>query len=182
MKRLIVLMVAAVLVLGIACAAAADGEVFTTPYFSMKLPEGWEVDYESKERKEGEECLGFFGGPEEIGLICGAYLIYYENLRDIALWNADEEELQAYTEAILEDYKDNNPELIGIVMAGKIPFVVIKGTDEDGDFVYADTMTNGNAIEFMFYVTDYDGEKQYPITDEYIEQIRTVLTGFEPAA
>ena len=39
----------------------------------------------------------------------------------------------------------------------------------------------GYAIEFEFYVTDDDGEKQLPITDQDIEQIKTILATFRPA-
>ena len=34
----------------------------------------------------------------------------------------------------------------------------------------------------MAYVTDSEGEKYYPLTDEYIEQFKTILTSFKPVA
>ena len=115
-------------------------------------------------------------------LIGGAYLVYYEQLKDIALWNSSEEELKEYTEALLDEFADNNPELIGTVMAGRIPLVLIKGADADGEFLYADTMTNGYAVEFEFFVTDAEGEKQLPLTERHIEQVKTLLATFQPAA
>lgn len=182
MKRLWSILTALVLILSAGGAAAAEGVTFSTSYFTMQLPEGWIIETEDleSESEEGEECLGFFGEPSDIGLVGGAYLDYYEDLKDIALWSSSEEELKDYTDALLEDYAEDNPELVGIVMADKIPLVVIKGTDEESEYLYADTMTNGYAIEFMFYVMDMDGENYYPLTDAYIEQVKTILATFQP--
>ena len=138
MKRFFVLMTAAVLFLSVACAAAA--ETFSTSYFSLDLPDGWEIDTTDLEKKENEESLGFFAGKMgDVILLGGAYLVYYEDLKDISLWNS-------------------------------------------GEFVYADTVTNGYSIQFEFYATDSEGEKELPITEEHIEQIKTILASFKPAA
>ena len=182
MKRFYSLLAAVMMILLVICNAAAEGVPFSTAYFTLQLPEGWIIDTEDLKSEEGEQCLGYFGGPEDICIMAGAYLVYYENLKDIKLWESDEDELKDYTDAILEDFQDSHPELIGIVKAGKIPLVVIKGTDEEGEFIYADTMTNGYSIQIEFYVTDEEGEKMYPITDAHIEQIREILATFQPAA
>ena len=180
MKRFFILMTAAVLFLSIACAAAA--ETFSTNYFSLELPEDWEIDTTDLEKKEGEESLGFFGGKVGDGLLLGgAYLVYYEDLKDFALWNSSEEELKEYTDILLEEFADANPEMIGTVTVGKIPLVLIRGADKDGEFVYADTVTNGYSIQFEFYAMDSDGEKDLPLTDEHIKQIETILASFKPA-
>jgi hypothetical protein len=115
-------------------------------------------------------------------LLGGAYLVYYEDLKDISLWNSGEEELKEYADVLLEEFADSKPELIGTVTAGKIPLVLIRGADKDGEFVYADTVTNGYSIQFEFYATDSEGEKELPITEEHIEQIKTILASFKPAA
>lgn len=183
MKKLLAVIIASALILSIV-SAMADPVTFTTKYFTMELPEGWEIDTESlkNESEENAEALGAFAAPDEIGLVAVAYLIYYENLKNLALWSSDANELQAYADAIMEEYADDNPVWLGTVSAGSIPFVLIKGTDEDGEYLYADTITNGYAIEFMAYVTDSEGEKYYPLTDEYIEQFKTILTSFKPVA
>ena len=95
MKRFLMLITAMTLFLTAACTATADGVTFKTAYFTMQMPEGWEIDTDDLEKKEGEETLGFFGVelPEGM-LIGGAYLVYYEQLKDIALWNSSEEELK----------------------------------------------------------------------------------------
>ena len=181
MKRLISLLAAAVLLLTAAC-AAADGVKFSTTYFTMELQEGWEIDTEDLEKEEGEESLGLFGESSDIGLGGAACLVYYEELKDFALWNASEDEVKAYADTLLEEFEDKKPELIGIINAGQIPLVLVRCTDEDGDFLYADTITNGYAIEFEFFVSDAEGETLYPITDAHIEQVKTILATFQPAA
>jgi hypothetical protein len=182
MKRLVSLLAAVILVLSAISFAAADGVAFTTQYFTLQLPEKWIIDTENLESEEGEQCLGYFGGPENVALTAGVYLVYYEDFKNVALWSSNEEELKDYTDALMEDFRDSKPELIGIVKAGKIPLVVLKCVDADGEFIYADTMTNGYAIEFEFYVTDEDGKKSYPITEEHIEQVKNILATFQPAA
>ena len=64
--------------------------------------------------------------------------------------------------------------------AGKIPFVLIRCEDEESEYIYADTVTNGYSIQFEAFMAD--GENFHPLTDEAIEQFRTILTTFKPAA
>ena len=174
MKRSFLFLVTAVLFLT-AAFASADGVTFSTAYFTLELPDNWETDMGDLKKEDNTEELGFFGGETAGGLLAGgAYLVYYENLNSA-------EELKDYEDALLEDFEKNNPRLVDTVMAGQIPLVIIRGNDDEGEFVYADTITNGYAIEFEFYVTDDDGEKQLPITDQDIEQIKTILATFRPA-
>lgn len=182
MKRLVSFILVVALVLSAVCAAAAEGVTFTTEYFTLQLPDNWVVETEDLESSEEEECLGLFAEDVSVGLVGGAYLVFYEDLKEVSLWSLSEEELQVYAESVLDDYADCNPELIGIVMAGRIPLVLIKGADETGDFLYADTMTNGYAIEFNFFVIDDESGDFLPIGEEEIEQVKTILATFQPAA
>ncbi len=202
MKRFLTMITAAILLLTAVCTAMADGVTFSTKYFTLQLPDGWETetDLESTEEDEEEdpddalvlemdqeseqaqETLGFFGEPSDEGLVAAAYLVYYKEMKDVKLWDASEEELKEYTDGLLKDLEDVKPELIGVVKADKVPLVLIKGSDEDGEFLYADTVTNGYAIEFEFYISDAEGEKQLPFTDTQIEQVKTILATFKPAA
>lgn len=180
MKRILTAVIALVIMLG-AAAAHADDEVLTTKYFTLLLPSGWLIEKDAEtDQEEGIESLALFAAPDDIGIVAAAYLIYYEDLKHLSLWSSDAEELQNYIDAVMEDFADDKPEYIGTVMAGSIPFVLIKGTDEDGDFLYADTITNGYAIEFMAYVTDPEGENNYPFTEGYIEQFKSILASFTP--
>ena len=180
MKRSVCLLLALLLALSNVFCAAAEGFVFKTSYYTLTLPDGWIIDTDDLESDDASEDLGYFYAPETIGLVVAAYLEYYEDLKDLSLWSLDSKELQDYTETVLEELEDYSPELVGTVMAGAIPFILVKGTDEDGDFLYADTMTNGYAIVFEAYLTDTDGEVMYPMTENELEQFKSILTTFLP--
>lgn len=182
MKRLLCLFITLVLSLPLVCCAMAEEKTFTTPYFTLTLPDGWIIDQENLKEgsEEGMEYLGLFYTPEEIGLEVTAYLVYYNHLKNMALWSADKDELKDYVNVVLEDFKEDHPVHLDTVMAGSIPFVLIKCTDKDGDYLYADTITNGYAIEFLAYVTDAEEKYQFPITDDYVEQFKNILSTFMP--
>ena len=180
MKKITALVLAMLLTLCLVSGALAD--TFTTKYFTLELPEGWEIDTDDleEESEEGMEALGFFAGPEDVALMAGAYLVYYEELKDLSLWEASEEDLREYAEIIIDELQDDNAEYIGTVTAGKIPFVLIRCEDEENEYIYADTVTNGYSIQFEAFMVDE--ENFHPLTDEAIEQFRTILTTFKPAA
>ena len=180
MKKITALFLAMLLTLSLAGGAFAAGETFTTRYFTLELPEGWIIDTEDleDESEEGLEVLGYFGGPEETALEAAALLVYYDELKDFSSWSASEEEIEEYKEILMEEYEEDDPEFLGTLMAGSIPFILIRCTDEDGDYLYADTVTNGNSIQFEAYLTD--GENFFPMTDETIEQFKTILATFKP--
>ena len=182
MKRFVGLLLALLLSLSLVAGAAA--ETFSTAYFTLTLPDGWtaETDDLGEDAEEGVEFLGYFYAPGSVGLMVEAYLVYYEELKNLALWNASESDLSDYVDAILADFADDNPVYLGTVKVGGIPFVLIKGTDEDGEYLYTDTITNGYAIELMAYVSDEDGESLYPILDEHLEQFKNILSTFQPVA
>ena len=181
MKRLISLILALALALSVVSTAFAAGSTFTTAYFSRELPDGWEYDTDKEgiEEAEGEEYLGLFGSTEDVGLIAMAYMAYYEELKDMSLWNSSDAEIKEYADWILELFEDDDPVLLDTVMAGSIPFVMFKASDEFGDYLYAETVTNGYVIEFEVYIADFDGNV-FPMKDADIEQFKTILTTFKP--
>ncbi len=185
MKRTISLIFALVLALSAVCCAASAEETFKTPYFTLTMPSGWLIDTSEAEaavNKDGEQFLGLFGDSAAIGLVVEADLVVYDELKDVSLWNYSEAELKDYADSVMEEFEGENPEYLGVVKAGNIPFVLIKATDEDGDYLYADTMTNGCAIMLCAYVTDEEAETMYPITKEHIEQFKSILTTFQPVS
>lgn len=181
MKRLTGIVAALVLLLCAVCAAAESGEVFRTDYFTLQLPAGWVTDYEDLETDDEMKDLGFFGEDKDVGLVAGAYLVYYEDLKDLSLWGADEDTLQDYIDSILDEFKDDQPVYLGTVMAGNIPLVLIRAADGDGEYLYADTITNGYAIQIQAYIADdSDDSRTLPLDDESIELFKTVLATFQP--
>ena len=180
-KKLIAAGLCLAMILGMTAALAGEEVIFTTEHFTMTLPEGWVIDLDDLEEEGNAKDLGYFGDPDDGGLVVAAELVYYEDLKNVALWSSDAEELEAYVEAVLEDYADDNPEWIGNVMAGSIPFVLIRGTDENGEYLYADTMTNGYAVVFIAYRPDMNGDQMYPLREQDIELFQNILKTFKPA-
>ena len=182
MKKLTAIVLSLLLTLSIV-SAMAGGVTFTTKYFTLELPEGWETDTSDLQSEENLEDLGLlYCSTEDKILAVEAFMTYYEDLKDLKLWEADDDTLKEYAGLILEDFSEDNPVFLDIVKAGSIPFVLVKATDEDGDYLYADTITNGYAIVFMAYAMGADGETVIPLTDEYIEEFKTILNTFKPAA
>lgn len=178
MKRLMSVLLISILAVLAVSSAFADQQLKTS-YYTMMLPDDWDI--EAVNEKDGEaEILAYFAEPDDIGIVVEAGIIYYEDWKDFSLWNADKSEVQEYVDTIMEDFQDDEPEFLDIVNAGSIPFVLIRAKDSDGDYLYADTMSNGYAVIFMVYVTD--GDIVYPITDKHIEQIKNILATFQPAA
>ncbi len=180
MKKILALMAATLLVLFVICSAMADGVTFTTEYFTLELPEDWIIYTDGLEvdKEEGYEELGFFYPPDEKGIIVGAAKVYYEELNDLSLWNASEEKFEEYKEMILDEYADEKPEYIETFMVDRLPFILFRCTDEDGTYLYADTIANGHSFQFTVYEADEDSI--YPVTDEDIALFKTILATFKP--
>ena len=183
MKKLMLALLIIVLTIGCGCAYMADDITFTTPYFTLTLPGDWEIEPGSEYKSEYFEAedLGFFYSPDDIGLAIEAWMYYFEDIKDFSLWNADEEQLQAYADETMELFEDEDAEYLGIVMADRIPFVLIRSVDEDGEYLYAETVTNGYTITFYGYVMDYN-DNTYPFTVDHIEQFKQILSTLRPIA
>ncbi len=183
MKRSLILAVALMAALSAVCFAAAAEKSFRTEYFTLNLPDRWDSNMEDVgEIEDDAEYLGYFYEEKDIGLVVAAYIVYYENFKDTSLWNATKAEMQDYIDNLLYEYEDDDPEYLGTVKAGNIPFVLFSAADEDGDYLHAETMTNGHAIVFQAYAVGEDGETQYPMTEKYIEQFKSILTTFLPVS
>lgn len=182
MKKLLAIVLSLLLTLSIV-SAMAGGVTFTTKYFTMELPEGWEIDTSDPQHDEKEhiEDLGIFYKTEGTGLSVEACVQYVEDMKSIALWNSNADELKEYAEDIMEVFEEDHPVYLDTIKANGIPFVLIKATDKDGEYLYADTVSNGYIIIFYVYVIGED-DSYLPLTDEHIEEFKTILSTFKPAA
>jgi hypothetical protein len=182
MKRTICLLLAAVLLALPACAALAEsGQTFTTEYYTLTLPADWTIDTSNLESEEDFQVLGSFYSPENPGLVIEAGLVHYADMSDVSLWNADEETMQNYIDAVMEDMKDENPEYVSTLKVGAIPFLVFKVSDEDGPFYYIDTMTNGYAVVFYAYSAGSDSDALLHMSQAEWAQVESILSTFKPA-
>lgn len=182
MKRLACAMLAMLILMmaaGVACAERPE-QVFETDYFTLTIPGNWIIDEGDLEKAEDFEDLGSAYAPELIGPVIEAALVHYENMNDVSLWRADEDELQTYIDDVLADFRDDSPEYVKTLWAGGIPFVVIRAEDENGPYLYADTMTNGYALVFYGYVAMSGIHKTFNISDADYALLEQILLSFKP--
>ena len=137
MKKLTSLLFALVFALAGVCSAAAEGLVFSTDYYSLTLPENWIIDTEDLTSSEEAQELGHFYDSGEVGLLVSAYLVRLEDTEGQPVWSAETGMAQEYVDLVLADFEDSHPEYLGTVLAGEVPFLLIKGGDNYGEFLYA---------------------------------------------
>lgn len=72
-----------------------------------------------------------------------------------SLYNASDADKQAYVDDTLDAYSDANAVLVDtLTVDGDIPFYVFSMDDSDGVYYYAETLANGNSINFTCYYDD----------------------------
>ena len=156
MKKLFALMLALCLVL---CSAALaeneiswdqveplltengiNGEFVTFEQIAVKvwIPEGMTAVEDMP-----ENYIGYFGSPDQIGLVCGAYLVYYEELKDFALWNASEEEAFSRLKSLIAEETKFGDE---------VAIINSPLTRKNGELINASILRIGN--QWMVYSDD----------------------------
>ena len=182
MRRVFTMLLAALLLAMPACAALAEaGQTFSTDYYTLTIPQDWGIDTSDLEKEEGYEELGNLYSPEIPGLVREAGLVYYSDLSDISLWNADDDTMQDYIDGVLEELAEDKPQYKTTLKVNNIPFVVVSAESADGPYYYIDTMTNGYAVVFYAYNAGTDGDALLPMSDDDWAQVEAILTTFKPA-
>lgn len=184
MKRIISLLLTLLLLAALTGAALAEdlSQTFTTPYFTLSIPGDWVIKSEGLDKEEDFEEFGTMISPQDPGLVIEAGMVHYSDLSDIALWSADEDAMQDYIDALLEDFEDANGEYVETLRSGSIPFVVLRASDGDGAYRYVDTMTNGYAIVFYVYHASSDDDTISEPTEAEWALFERILATFRPVA
>ena len=116
---------------------------------------------------------------EDDGLAIEAALEYFESLDGISLWDAGEEDFQAYVDMILEEFAEDGAVVLDPVNANGIPFIIIRCEDDDGEYLYAETVTNGYVLSFYAYALDWDSN-YLPLEEKHLDTFREILSTFQP--
>ena len=180
MKKFFIIVAAFLLVFSLVCGALAEGEgvVFRTDYYTLELPEGWKVEGPDPENDlEKSKELGYFQGPADVDITVAAGASKHFNPERVAPY-AGEQGAAAYTELILEFFKEKSVEYLGTVTVGDIPFILVKYAEDELTCLDVSAVVNNEEIEFIVYIADKDNF--YSITDEAIEQFKTILETFKP--
>ena len=179
MKRLFGAVLILVLVLSLSCALGELGQTFETKHYTLSIPDGWTVDKDDLNSKPGSWELGYAYAPEDDAMCIRATLDFYDSWDGISLWSADEDEMNEYRQAMMEDYAQYAPVLIDILYVGRIPFFVMRLTDDGEVFYWAETMTNGYVVGLECYALDKKGDYR-DVTDAERDLFIDILRTFEP--
>ena len=180
MKRLFCALLALVLCMGFASGEELTKE-FTTQYFTMRLPGDWFISFDNLEESEDSWDLGYMYRYGDVTLCMYATLDYYSSWYDVSLWRGNEKDMVEYTASLLKQFEDMSPRLIETVTVGRIPFVIIEITFEDGDRgYYAETMTNGYCVGLTLYAVSAKTYKGVDVDHDTYELFVRILNSFKP--
>ncbi len=173
-KRIIMLLLCAAMTLAPLCASQA--EAYTVPgLYTVEYEDGAVIDDTSYLHDKTDTYTWLF-------MICGSdYAIdasmtkmdFYEGM---SLYSATEDERTAYledTKLMLEEF---NGEYLGIVDKIGIPFYVFSCENDDGAYLWAETVANGYTLDFYCY---YDDDRM-PVDEALLEKFSAMLESFEP--
>lgn len=94
-----------------------------------------------------------------------------------SLTDATDAEKQAYLAEVLASFADQSPALVGTVTAGSgVPFYLFSMEDSDGEYYYAETILDGNSVNFCCYYYD---ATVVPDT-MLLSNLKTVLSTYTP--
>ena len=179
MKRFLALILTLILFLSVTGAASAAKIVqpFENEYFKIFIPGDWTIDLSSAQDYFGAIDLGFAYSPNE-SMLLEASLFFYGDWAQDSLWAASNDTWDDYIEFVMDDLKDENPELVKTIYAGQFPGVIIRGTNDHGSYLYGEIMVNAYAYGFYFYLLNEDGSVNSDITEENVEMFQSILETF----
>lgn len=181
LKRVAVALLIALLLASAAVPAAAQTYVCEN-LCTFDYPDDWEdFGADSSNDEEGEYYnLAFIGGSAYDDLNVSVDLYYYDVYADIRLFSADEATLRDYVRDIESSfYEVASSEVVEVGEYG-IPFAILRGTDRDGEALYAETLANGWCIAFYGYAYGRNGREMRELTDEDERIFREIIASFEP--
>ncbi len=151
--------------------------------FTVEYPDEW-VNFGADSSYDTENAyynLGMIGGYRDDELTILIALLYFEGYADLRLFDADDDAVSEFARNLMEDFYCETLLEFRTVGDYAIPFVLIRGQDDYGDFVLASTISNGWCILMDGYAYEDDSYETFrDLTDEDIAQFIRILDTFEP--
>lgn len=178
MKKLLALFLATLLCCSAAGALAGtrtEAGLFTIAYddaYTLLTPEDLE---DASATEEGTRWL--FALQQENTIIEVTLDEVPEEYQHLDLATASQEERQNYVDAFVDTFASEYASLLVTltIPEGDIPFYVYSLQDSDGWYYLAQTITNGQALDFYAYYEDgTDGD------DALLEQLELIVQSFVP--
>ena len=179
MKRIIAWLLTLLLLLGVMGGASAAKMVqpFENEYFKIYIPGDWIIDLSSVTDYWGALDLGFTYSPD-LTMLIETMLYFYADWAEDSLWLASSETWDEYLTFILDDLKEESPELLATIHAGQYPGVLLKGVNEYGAYLYGEFLINAYAYGFRFYLLNEDDTVNSNLTEEEVELFQSILETF----
>ncbi|NLI22923.1 MAG: hypothetical protein GX418_15420 [Clostridiales bacterium] len=176
MKKLAALSLALLLALSL---TAATAETYAAgSYYTIDYPETLTLDNTSYTDESSADYEWLFMLTGEDYLI-DASLSPVSDYEGFSLYSATEDEKQAYVEDTLSAYSDESAVLTDTLTTGEgVPFYIFTMEDSDGVYLYAETIANGQSVNFCCYYNDGSAAPD----DTLLGYLRTVLETFRKGA
>ncbi len=177
MKKLLAVLLSLSMTLALA-AAGADAYTVAGRY-TVEYPDTLVLDDTAYADGNTQNNVWLFMLAGE-GFLIDAYLTTLENYDpDFSLSAADEAGIQEYLDEVLEAFSSRSPEAAGTVITdGGVLFYIFRLTDDDGPYLYAETIENGVSENFICFYVDGVTEPD----EALLNTLEALLYTFTPAA
>ncbi len=152
------------------------GNIYTIQYDAAL----WQLDDMTYSTEATDEYVWLFMlYNAETDVLIDASIEKIPEFEGLTLFMADEAQRSEYLKATLDAFQDQEIRHIATIMPTtlEIPFYVYELSDEEGSFVYAETIVNGNAIIFNAYHgrTTQSSEALKPALEEILLTFAPVM-------
>lgn len=159
------------------------GGIYTISYDAA----AWQIDDQTYSAEATEDYMWLFMlySAEKDALI-DASIEAVPEFEGLTLFTADEARRAAYLNATMDAFADQEIRHLTTLTVSdyQIPFYVYVLTDEEGPFLYAETIVNGSAVAFGVYFArgNGDAEALLPALEEVLATFAPVIPTAEGAA
>ena len=174
MKKLAALTLALLLTMSLTAACA---QTYTAGnWFSVDYADSLTLDDTSYTGDNTDDYRWLFTLSDDTYLI-DASLNTAEGYEGVSLYSATADDRDAYVQDTLDAFADDQAELVQTVeLDNGIPFYIFSMEDSDGPYYYAETIANGNSLNFCCYYADANTA----LDDALLGKLVTLLKTFKP--
>lgn len=173
MKRLAALTLAILLALALAAPALADTYA-AGQYFTVDYPDDLTLDDATYTGDTTNDYIWLFMLYNDQHVI-DASLSPATGYENVSLYEATQEERDAYLADMLDAYADSNAVFVDtLTTVSGFPFYIYTMDDGDGAYYYAQTIINGTSVDLCAYYQDVETAPDQALLDKLAEVLITL--------
>lgn len=176
MKKIVALTLAALLVFSIGFAFAATytaGKYYTMDYDAHAF---W-LDNTSNTEENTDDYKWLYMLYDD-NMVIDAVLVPAYGYEGVNLYEADEDEREAYVAETLESFAEYNAVYVdALTSVSGYPFYIFSMEDEDGPYYFGETIIGGTSVNLNCYYSDKTAEPD----DALLEALEELLITIRPA-